>query len=753
MQARIEEGKGAAIPRKFSEALGSFGGILATTAINPFAGAGLAVSAGAGEASERAREGGASEGQRGLSTLGGAVVGASELIPISRIINRFKRGVGDEVATNVLARGRRIAEEAGVEGLQEYGAAVAQNLIEQGIYNPEQGMFEGSGEAFGYGAGVGGFVQGIVEMIAPRRGARTSPTPEETDVTDEILAIGQEKPVALLPAPPKGLPAPPKGLPAPTFQVTEEGQAVTPSQEAALEEQRADRPRLVTPEGQAVTGRQEAELDKQRADREATLADMPSAEVLEARTDLAEQAEPKPEPKPEPEAEPEPDPIATAATTDTAIGEQLSRALAEKQKSEQEKIKQKTTLTDRQLRDLQDDEAAAAQGFDDAFSAKPDPVREEVQLPLPGLKPTYAEKKRIRDRTIPDTTEPVTSGPQLREELIATVADRDPNVITEGLLDRLGVSAKAPVRKRVVGKDITDPPIRQELVKFGNNTNVSKQTKLNISRYLANVDEAQGDLFDAKPDTKRGRTRPKDDPQTGGGTATGTGKGSKRTAETTPDRVVGTEPDARPSDVRKGKQDAPLKKETKKEADFQPISSVVPQAAPNILFIPEKDVPADAPIDDATGLPIVDVKKLQDKKKKTKTTKKETVDADTRAKEVFEKNIKEGNYGYTEELRKFNEKTGDTEVRYDNLPVEDKNKIIDLLEKKQQGTRLEGGKQVKQLSYFVAQTLGKSPNIERSLDIAAWEVVNGPTSYRKTKSSEIKRKKQNRQYKFLPPKR
>ena len=167
----------------------------------------------------------------------------------------------------MLARGRRIAAEAGVEGLQEYGAAVAQNLIEQGIYNPEQGTFEGSGEAFGYGAGVGGFVQGIVEMIAPRRGARTSPTPEETDATDEILAIEQEKPVALLPAPPKGLPAPPKGLPAPSGLP-------------------------VTPEGQAVTPAQESELEAQRADREATLADMPSAEVLKARTDLAEQAEP-----------------------------------------------------------------------------------------------------------------------------------------------------------------------------------------------------------------------------------------------------------------------------------------------------------------------------------------------------------------------------------------------------------------------------------------------------------------------------
>ena len=53
---------------------------------------------------------------------------------------------------------------------------MGQNLIEQGIYNPEQGTFEGSGEAFGYGAGVGGFVQTIVEMIAPRRGAKADVT-------------------------------------------------------------------------------------------------------------------------------------------------------------------------------------------------------------------------------------------------------------------------------------------------------------------------------------------------------------------------------------------------------------------------------------------------------------------------------------------------------------------------------------------------------------------------------------------------
>ena len=58
---------------------------------------------------------------------------------------------------------------------------MGQNLIEQGIYNPEQGTFEGSGEAFGYGAGVGGFVQTIVEMIAPRRGAKADVTKKTDD--------------------------------------------------------------------------------------------------------------------------------------------------------------------------------------------------------------------------------------------------------------------------------------------------------------------------------------------------------------------------------------------------------------------------------------------------------------------------------------------------------------------------------------------------------------------------------------------
>tara|TARA_E500000318_G_scaffold102131_1_gene106218 strand:+ start:10197 stop:16607 length:6411 start_codon:yes stop_codon:yes gene_type:complete len=164
------------VPRKFSEALGSFGGILGASIINPVAGGALAVGAGAGEASERAREAGATEQQRAKSALFGAGVGLSELIPLERLKSVFRQGIGAEGTRGIINRGRRILEQAGIEGVQEYSAAVAQNLIERGVYNPEQGKFEGANEALGYGAGVGGFVQAIADMIAPRRGAKADDT-------------------------------------------------------------------------------------------------------------------------------------------------------------------------------------------------------------------------------------------------------------------------------------------------------------------------------------------------------------------------------------------------------------------------------------------------------------------------------------------------------------------------------------------------------------------------------------------------
>jgi len=144
------------VGRKLGEGVGSFLGILGSAAIPvgglPLAGS-LAVGAGAGEASERAREGQATEGERGLASLLGAGVGATELISPISILNKFRKAVGGEAADGIVASAKRIAQEAGLEGAQEFIAGVGQNLIEKGIYNPDRGAFQGTGEQIGRASG------------------------------------------------------------------------------------------------------------------------------------------------------------------------------------------------------------------------------------------------------------------------------------------------------------------------------------------------------------------------------------------------------------------------------------------------------------------------------------------------------------------------------------------------------------------------------------------------------------------------
>ena len=172
-----DKGSEELVGRKFGEALGSFLGI-AVAALIPKIGLpaaiALAVGAGSGEASERARAANASPNERGRASVLGGLVGATELVNPLRLINAFKKGAGEEAVTGFFNRARRILREAGFEGLQEFAAGVGQNLIEQGIYNPEQGTFTDTGEQFGYGAGVGGFVQTFVELLSPKFRGRSA---------------------------------------------------------------------------------------------------------------------------------------------------------------------------------------------------------------------------------------------------------------------------------------------------------------------------------------------------------------------------------------------------------------------------------------------------------------------------------------------------------------------------------------------------------------------------------------------------
>jgi hypothetical protein len=173
-----EKGYEEATSRKFGEALGS---TLPFFALGPLgtagrvAAGGVGMAAGAGEARTRAEQGGATEGERAAATGIGSLIGATEVLPVFK----FVENLGRPLAEGIISKLKRAAATGGAEGLQEAASNAAQNLVEKGLYNPEQGVFTGSGEAFGYGAGVGGLIQGLTDLALGRRAKTVGGTTKE----------------------------------------------------------------------------------------------------------------------------------------------------------------------------------------------------------------------------------------------------------------------------------------------------------------------------------------------------------------------------------------------------------------------------------------------------------------------------------------------------------------------------------------------------------------------------------------------
>jgi hypothetical protein len=160
LKPQADIGLEGSVPGTFGQALGSTLPFFVAGPLSvPLAGA-----AGTGEASERARRAGATQAERNLALAPGAVVGLSETI-----LPKFVKGIGRDATLSTVQRLKRIAASAGVEGAQEAAAEAAQNLISRGIYDPEQGVFTRTGESAGYGAGVGGLIQGLMDLAVPGR--------------------------------------------------------------------------------------------------------------------------------------------------------------------------------------------------------------------------------------------------------------------------------------------------------------------------------------------------------------------------------------------------------------------------------------------------------------------------------------------------------------------------------------------------------------------------------------------------------
>jgi hypothetical protein len=108
----------------------------------------FAASTGAGEAVQRAkaaREEGldVSEGQEDFATAQGALVGLTEMLPISRILGRVPKNIPKGEKDYLINLFKSAGIAAAEEGGQEVSAAILQNMIERG-YNPNQEIIEGS---------------------------------------------------------------------------------------------------------------------------------------------------------------------------------------------------------------------------------------------------------------------------------------------------------------------------------------------------------------------------------------------------------------------------------------------------------------------------------------------------------------------------------------------------------------------------------------------------------------------------------
>lgn len=173
--ARAGEALGSTLPFLAAGPLGLAGRVAAT---------GLGVAAGAGEARLRAEQEGGME-DRGAATALGALVGVTDVIPVFRILDRLP----EKETLKIFDYIKRAAAAGGEEFAQEAGQNVAQNLIEKGLYNPEQDVLEGAAEEGAYGFGVGAFVQGLLDVALGRRarGAMAAPGGE-----DELSRIGAE---------------------------------------------------------------------------------------------------------------------------------------------------------------------------------------------------------------------------------------------------------------------------------------------------------------------------------------------------------------------------------------------------------------------------------------------------------------------------------------------------------------------------------------------------------------------------------
>lgn len=209
--------------RMLGEGLGSLLGAIPISVLGgPVAGGAFFMSAGSGEAIERAvqydkkeREAGRpglTQDQIHLAGVLGSAPGATDSLALEALLGRIKLPVIKNFKKPLAKAIARIGGQAFIEGFQEGGQQFLQNLIAQEVYNPDQELGEGIIPNTAVGGGVGGIAGVGKELLTAfsgrkHRGGGTpppqpSPAPNEPPASEPSAAAEEQAATPQQPVPP-----------------------------------------------------------------------------------------------------------------------------------------------------------------------------------------------------------------------------------------------------------------------------------------------------------------------------------------------------------------------------------------------------------------------------------------------------------------------------------------------------------------------------------------------------------------------
>jgi hypothetical protein len=544
--------------RKLGEGLGS---TLPFFALGPLglagrvAAGGLGAAAGAGEARQSAEAKGTTESERRLATILGTPVGLLDMLApqvkaASNIIfTAFKRG--------------------GVEGATEAAQKVAQNLIAKGVYDPNQPIFAGSGEEGAYGAGVGALSSLLLDMVLPKRfrgrgttGEETNKTPPETTGLPETASQGElftqeEAPVPAQPAPAQGELFTQEEAPVPEQQAPAQAEA-QPGQGDLFNQPAAEPAPQTQLELPLETPAQPAQPAQPAPEQPA----QPAPEQQAPEQPAPEQPAPEQQ-APEQQATWEGFPIKVLGTPFVYNGKSYTRVKFQDAAGtfEGAGARQDFVLTD----EIKVNQQAPAQ----PAPAQPAPEQPAPAQPAPAPAQPAPEQP-APEQQAPAQPAPAPEQPAPKQPAPKQQAPEQPTQqgITQEQMDQMGIPKTAPIRNRIVNKDLSIPEdlayVQKQLATFATNTKVAADTRARVNSFL--------DTFKGATDVSATESEPTTTGVSPSSTGTGAGAGDiQSTGRTTAptNTGVGSNRDvAGRTDERKTEQPTALKekkKEVKKE--------------------------------------------------------------------------------------------------------------------------------------------------------------------------------------------